>query len=869
MNETILLVRGANETELLRTLSRFGKNTLGLRVMDTPELAEHALFKGGVLLDAELITKGEAAAVILGIIKDMPFFAGASYADAVNIYDTLSALRGLITGDEKTGMESALTSADCEFAEKDAQLLKVYKAYMRRLEDDNRYDLTGLERLALERAPAVSEGIVILDGADIPPLGLALADKLSSGRCKNITLRELFGAQGKADLTPAKDAVTCSSGRMNEAKDVLAGIAGKKLPYDRCVVACADTASTPMMFYDLSKQLDIPMTFGCGLPISCTFPAGLLKVLCDWCTKGMFGVDGINAVIFGRFFDSGALCETLGCEWAQLKSAVETAGRLRLSFSHDDNDKKLTALLPTVTKELKEAEEAFEKDKPALDEKQLKEREKQLKKLRNAFEGAKLATELAKELEKGLIYLIDKYAVIRKTCVTLDTSAKKLICTELTSTAGSIPPEDMLKYLAGRSVCHENSKEGHLHITGLTNAPFCLREQLFITGLTSDFPGTPKENYLICDNDMLLFSRQAPVSTKRIADKKRSFRALTELAGALGCVVNYSYAGFDTAELKTLNASSVLFEFMREQGGVRDEKESKKLLAQKGYFSSVLSPSDIAGRAYAEGSRIAPDPKYKVTTPQYKPDFDREFSITTVEKYIDCQKKFYYLAMIGLGKQYPDDPFAVISPTELGTLLHDKVMEASSGKGLGKAQLAALAGQVFDEYLTKRPPIDSTGAGSEKNSFISMAEYASEQTSANTILGAEDSLEFKHRSGYTIKGRLDSLEQLPDNGGKIIVDYKTGYLTKYQKDDFDTCAQIMLYAYMLEKSNVDISFGEYLCLRSKETVTCTYDDDKKSSCEALLDSIAESIKTNTYKCTDDTDMCKKCEFAGICKREEK
>ena len=58
MTEKILLLPGANGTELTRMLARFHKNSLGLRIMNAAELARFALMRSGIVPVISLLTCG-------------------------------------------------------------------------------------------------------------------------------------------------------------------------------------------------------------------------------------------------------------------------------------------------------------------------------------------------------------------------------------------------------------------------------------------------------------------------------------------------------------------------------------------------------------------------------------------------------------------------------------------------------------------------------------------------------------------------------------------------------------------------------------------------------------------------------------------
>jgi hypothetical protein len=63
MMEKILLLSGVNGTELTRMMARFGKNSLGLRIMNGAEFARFALMRSGIVLEESFLPRKQEAAV--------------------------------------------------------------------------------------------------------------------------------------------------------------------------------------------------------------------------------------------------------------------------------------------------------------------------------------------------------------------------------------------------------------------------------------------------------------------------------------------------------------------------------------------------------------------------------------------------------------------------------------------------------------------------------------------------------------------------------------------------------------------------------------------------------------------------------------
>ena len=69
MKEKIIFAPGCNETELVRTLAKFGKNTLGLRMVNSVELSRMALLASGLTLKQTFVTRKQEAPLVDSFIR--------------------------------------------------------------------------------------------------------------------------------------------------------------------------------------------------------------------------------------------------------------------------------------------------------------------------------------------------------------------------------------------------------------------------------------------------------------------------------------------------------------------------------------------------------------------------------------------------------------------------------------------------------------------------------------------------------------------------------------------------------------------------------------------------------------------------------
>jgi CRISPR-associated protein Cas4 len=126
-----------------------------------------------------------------------------------------------------------------------------------------------------------------------------------------------------------------------------------------------------------------------------------------------------------------------------------------------------------------------------------------------------------------------------------------------------------------------------------------------------------------------------------------------------------------------------------------------------------------------------------------------------------------------------------------------------------------------------------------------------------------------HESGVGIHGFPDRVEQLED-GTYLVVDFKSGRKIVHEQDDIDSCLQVVLYAYLMEKKGYKVSGGEYRYIRLGESVTCRYDEDMKKQLSERLELFKISLQNGSFPMTeaqeDGDDPCRYCKYKDICER---
>ena len=865
MIETIILAPGAGSSELLRTLAKFGKNTLGLRVLSRVELAKYALMKNGISITEEFLTAKEEPSVIYSFLNEIDYFSAASFADAESLSSALSTMRSLIPTDEKNELEVRLASG--EFPEKNAAILEVYERFLDKCGENDRIDSISLVRKAVEEAEAVTDAdYLTLSEYPLMPLDKALIEAVSGGDHKEISLVDFFEREknNASDLS-----FTEGYGRINEAEDIIDCIFRNEIPLDKCVIAAADTSAYAQVFYDLACSYDIPVTYGCGVPILNSNPARLLKLIYEWKTKGYYGIDALRRIINSDAFDRKEFAKALGMDDVLSRKdadeLAQMAGSIRLSFDAAENRKRLDDLKAALDKEAADAVAGGIT--------------KNIKRAEYRLKIYDWTSKLAGMLSYGCTDFLSKYVLIRtdasgrvaNSAGRIDQSAVNVITEALDAYIRYAPDGDIdeiIPEVLNKTVCSENSREGCLHITSIAGAMACMRENLYVCGLSSsEFPGSPTENYLLLDSDLTLLADEeiAPTSENRIRRNVRSLYDLLDLASALDVKTHLSYSGYSLSELKEQNPSSVLFSIYERIDSDADVETFKNALRLAPYFGSAISADRLIGDEYSKGAEF----KYEGCPADKKdaaPALNRAWSPSALSNYLQCPRHFYLENVLGIKVNEDDDPFEVFSAAVTGTLAHT-MMEKLAAEDYSKDDFLEASSRAFDEELKMRPPVHPSDADALKKDFLKMMESSFDKDPRNTVLSAEEEYTFNHPSGIRIHGYPDRVEQDAD-GKYLIADFKTKRKIEHEQDDFSTCMQVVVYAWLCEQAGIDISECEYRYLRKGKTVTCRYDDDMRGQLGTFLSALKDSIENNDFPRNENDISCKYCKLADICKWPE-
>lgn len=871
MKERIILAPGANGRELMASLARRGVNCFNLRICSAGELARMALMRSGISVTESILDSREENAIIAEAVEGVAYFGKASYADIKEICHAIRRMRSLVTSaEEEKVLSNALSRG--EFQEKNKALLQVYRNYMKIMSRKKVIDATALVRKAATTCRPMDAEFIVLKEYPLNPLQGALMDRLSDKSVKEMDLRQMFGLTHQpVHIESFKNCY----GAPNEVESILADIyRDKENRLDDCMVVVTDAGTYGQLFFDNALLYELPITFGCGIPIINSNPAKLLKLYHHWSTDGFFSAGALSAMLESPAFNRSKLESLIisndipNCKKRTFYSVLKG---LRLTNDATLNEKRLNDFKKAVKEEMALMESVRTKDYDAVCGKQT---------------YIPYLEAISKELELPAEDFIAKYARIRtgentpaeRLLMILDRSATRAIYEELKvlrSLGTEYISEGMLNVLS-INVCRQGSEPGKLHITGVEDALAVAGRSLYVAGLSaSNFPGSPKENHLLLDADLELFGDRASdlTSAGRIARKREQLLHLVHLAADFEAKIFVSYAGHNVSELKKENASSLIFELYSEADGrPAASQELEEHIINVRYFDPAISGTRLIGDAYVDGCSIVPRTAEREKNTMPVPwNLEKEYSPTALQNFFQCPRKFMLRSILEIPEPVEDNTLEIISSQDEGSLAH-ALMERLGNVPMTEEDFIKLSGEYFDHFLAEHPPLIPEHTEPKKQQFLEMMATAYEMESHREILQQETEIRGVHESGVKLHGFPDRVEKLEDGSFRII-DFKAGKSVKHTTDDIDTCLQAMIYAYLMEQDGYVISDGEYKYIRYNESITCKYDAEMKDGLSNKLNDFKHAILEGKFPIADNSeaggDSCKYCKYEEICGKMEK
>ena len=770
--EKILFSNNFNQAEYLRTLAKLNIPSFALRVKNDIEICEYV---------CQCVAKFPEGTYISSKEEEYIFFhlSGADYLDSKNLKAAIDSFRDSGSSDVLKSFDECLNE---NFSGKKELIKNQYIAYTKYKKDHNLYDKQDLISFVKSLNLMLDVEVNYFQEFGISKLLLDTLNHVFK-IVKPLSINEVFIKQEK-EIHFIK-----AYGNLCQVDSIFSEI--QKYPLDECEIVLANKKDG----LEISKtalMLDIPFTTHIGVPVYSTKAGNMLNYLFKL-EDASYGVDGYKALFnlasFNKTFFNSLIPESAHNPDRVFSDFIKYAGWLRLNFNSDKS---------VIKKDL------------------------------YPEEIASMLFELQSSLKDGRASFIEKYIVEPEPIDLAIIDAIRSI--EKASIQYDFNLVDVLKDYLNKYINVETSKSGHLFVTDFSSAISSLRKHVFIYGLDSDFPGGPKENYLIFDEEYIKSGSNQYESKEIVKRNEGILRALINASNDL--YLSYSY--FNLASLEDHNPSSIIFDLY--QGDVTK-------MPIYGYQDMRLSPLKEVYQARLNYQK-APITNNDLGL-TYNSDvlLNKKYSPSMFKYYFESEHKLMFLIsqILNINVDEENDPYEVMSAADKGTLIHE-VIEGFNKNFMSKDEFLKMASDKFDRFLAKKPPLIPSSALKAREDYMRLMNNVYDDDPGNKHVYSEKYVEGKIND-ILFGGMFDRLET-DKNNKYVLVDYKTGRNINHKNEDVVSCIQGMIYADLLEHhffKKIVVDRIEFRYPDSKTTITIHYNDENKAAFYLLVDEFKNAI----------------------------
>ena len=782
--EKIIYSDTLNQTELLRTLAKRGHKEFGLRVMPSYDLALFILSKLGKREQRRYLSNQEQDFIYYSLLKPN------SFNDASNIRSAINTFRDTGKGNTYQELEPFL---ETDFVNKLNFIKEAFTKYNQYKKDNNLYDLYDL-LYELKANPKKIDKVEVTYYKDLPYSQIAIQ---TFGVFFDLKEQEFANTFEKQAQSPE---VKKCYGKSNEFAYVLNTIKEKKLNLDECLVVLTNPSDITglMSRFDLYQ---IPYTSSVGYPFGQTNVGRLVAKLASM--KNMaYGVDAYRGLFAAPYFKKDNYISLLGYANKE-KEFIKAIGWLRPNFDDDEVTVNQSLFGVSIVKALQKVCSDINNGK-----------NKYFEFIKNNVADDKYNFEALQLLEKYLN-----------------------ICHQY-----QIPFDVVTNALLSSTVSQHISQSGCIHVCSFSQAFSTLREHMFIVGLDSDFPGNPKENYLIYDKEFEAMGAIKYVSSNVVMDKERLMNILiNDLAHH--SYLSYSY--YNVIDTKIANPSSIIYRI--NSGDIPEFSYEDDKLSLNSDLIDEYNVNALSNTLNKSNSGYQYDPKALL---------NKAYSPSSFGDFFNNKLAFIFQNIFGIYVEEPDDPYVVINPNDKGTVFHDIMKNFNKKDYKNEQEFVDRGLKMFDDFMQSKPAIILPSKDIERDNFEKGLRVAYQSDPDNTCILAEKKIEDCVINKIKFTGTFDRLEK--DATGKyILVDYKTGTSMHHSDDDPMSCIQGLVYAAMIEqhyqKEGYKIAYCEFRYPFANGVAKINYDSTNRAKIIQLIEDFKTAIDNHDFSCLEDDD----------------
>src|SRR6266540_729471 len=365
--------------QIVEALARSGQPWVNLRVETARHLA-HALVGPSLARDGwRLLSRAQSLALIelacAEVLTENSYFG--RLLDRPGLHRSLQSAFDELRA---AGLTSD-TLPEIAFADrrKHRELRDVLGSYARALESGRFVDGLEVLRRALKAVesgppplPAATQISYLLAGAtELSSQERAFLEKLAAGRLVTLPADPLDAWKSIAREARLFRAI----GEENEIRELFRSILRDGIPFDDVEILYSDRSVYPSLFWELSREHDVPCTFASGIAVSYTRPGQAALAFLDWIAEG-FASDALR-----RALASGALTFSRLDGSDPESPGTRTAARALRDAGIGWGRERHLACLDRLIGELEKPEERWHADADLTDDQQARREERRARHL--------------------------------------------------------------------------------------------------------------------------------------------------------------------------------------------------------------------------------------------------------------------------------------------------------------------------------------------------------------------------------------------------------------------------------------------------------------------------------------------------------
>ncbi len=577
------------------------------------QTAEGELEKKGL----EVYSRGQQMAIVESLLKEMALEGELEYF--APLQGRISFCQLLLKTIEElslSGLKSQnLQAENFVNVKKGQEIKKILANYQQKMADEGGVDAPALYEIALKVRDDCfeDEAIFLIPGRlELPPLARRFLEKVTKGRQELLAGDPVFhlpeppgfwqpGIEEEDGENPASWLFSISQAPeakkeelqvqgaysiSSEVRQVFRSIMGENLPLDQVLLCYTQGNKYIPELFTAASRLEMPVTFGEGIPIYFSGPGRLLQGILEW-----FDNNYASSILYRLLLKGDLNVENHRRLAVLLRRANIGWGRERYFSCLPGLQEELTA----------KSENSEEEGRTRYYQEQIQLIEGLLKVIGDLLRPLPKADSQQEidfsEMILRLGEVMDRYSSITSE---MDGAAREGIMEELKEIEKAAPAklrqEEALNRIAhGLEKLYTGAKSplpGHLHITHFRRGSFISRPRTFLLGLDAgSFPGSGIEDPLLLDterkklgDELLLMQDEPTRNTYRFAHFLASCRGKTTL----------SFASYDVALGRTSFPSAILLQVERLKTNNKNldyTQLMKNLGSPAGYFPVDSSQS--------------------------------------------------------------------------------------------------------------------------------------------------------------------------------------------------------------------------------------------------------------------------------------